>query len=45
MLCELLVLVVRQLVEAEVSGLIGAGRDERSPERLTHRNGYRARAR
>ena len=37
--------VVQQLMEAEVSELIGAERGERAPaERLTHRNGYRARA-
>ena len=36
--------VVQQLMEAEVSELIGAGRGERSEERLTHRNGYRQRA-
>jgi putative transposase len=35
--------VVQQLMEAEVSELIGAERGERSGERLTHRNGYRAR--
>src|SRR5215211_6135056 len=36
--------VVQQLMEAEVSDLVGAGRGERAPEeRLTHRNGYRAR--
>src|SRR4051794_8850009 len=36
---------VRQLVmEADVEGLIGAGRHERSPERLNYRNGYRDRA-
>jgi hypothetical protein len=36
--------VVQQLMEAEVSELVGAERGERSPEeRLTHRNGYRAR--
>jgi putative transposase len=36
--------VCQQLMEAEVSELIGAGRGERVPaERLTHRNGYRAR--
>src|SRR6266496_2179207 len=35
--------VVQQLMEAEVSELIGAERGERNPERLTHRNGYRAR--
>jgi putative transposase len=36
--------VVQQLMEAEVSELIGAERGERTPERLTHRNGYRARS-
>jgi transposase-like protein len=37
--------VVQQLMEAEVSELIGAERGERAPqERLTHRNGYRSRA-
>jgi transposase-like protein len=36
--------VVQQLMEAEVSELIGAERGERSEERLTHRNGYRQRA-
>jgi putative transposase len=42
---ESLVWVVQQLMEAEVSELVGAGRGERAPEeRLTHRNGYRARA-
>jgi transposase-like protein len=36
--------VVHQLMEAEVSELVGAARGERAPEeRLTHRNGYRAR--
>src|SRR6266542_7022608 len=35
--------VVQQLMDAEVSELIGAGRGERNPERLTHRNGYRPR--
>src|SRR5690242_4351764 len=36
--------VCQQLMEAEVSELVGAGRGERAPEeRLTHRNGYRAR--
>lgn len=35
--------VVQQLMEAEVSDLIGAGHGERSEERLTHRNGYRPR--
>jgi putative transposase len=35
--------VVQQLMEVEVSELIGAERGERTGERLTHRNGYRAR--
>ena len=35
--------VVQQLMEVEVSELIGAEHGERSPERLAHRNGYRAR--
>ena len=42
---ESLAWVVQQLMEAEVSELVGATRGERAPgERLTHRNGYRARA-
>src|SRR5438045_8691869 len=40
---ESLVWVVQQLMEAEVSELIGAEHGERSEERLAHRNGYRAR--
>ena len=36
--------VVQLLMEAEVEGLVGAGRHERSPERLNYRNGYRERA-
>jgi transposase-like protein len=36
--------VVQQLMEAEVSELIGAERGERSEDRLTHRNGYRSRS-
>jgi transposase-like protein len=36
--------VVQQLMEAEVSELIGAEHGERNPERLAHRNGYRARS-
>jgi putative transposase len=35
--------MVEQLMEAEVSGLIGAELGERTPDRATHRNGYRAR--
>jgi putative transposase len=30
-------------MEVEVSELIGAERGERTPDRATHRNGYRAR--
>jgi len=40
---ESLMWVVQQLMEAEVSELIGAEHGERNPERLTHRNGYRPR--
>jgi transposase-like protein len=41
---ESLAWVVQQLMEAEVSELVGAARGERAPEeRLTHRNGYRPR--
>jgi putative transposase len=35
--------MVEQLMEIEVSELIGAERGERTPDRATHRNGYRAR--
>jgi len=35
--------VLQLLMEADVEGLIGAGRHERSPERLNYRNGYRDR--
>ncbi len=35
--------VLQLLMEADVEGLIGAGRHERSAERLTYRNGYRDR--
>src|SRR5262245_42444822 len=41
---ESLTWVVQQLMEAEVSELVGAGRGARAPaERPTHRNGYRPR--
>ena len=36
--------VLQLLMEADVEGLIGAARHERSPERLNWRNGYRERA-
>jgi transposase-like protein len=35
--------MVEQLMEAEVSALIGAELGERTPDRATHRNGYRPR--
>ena len=35
--------VARELMEVGVSELIGAGRGERSEDRATYRNGYRAR--
>src|SRR3954470_4743829 len=40
---ESLCWVVQQLMEADVSELVGAEHGERNPERLTHRNGYRPR--
>src|SRR5947208_12212084 len=41
---ESLAWVVQQLMESEVSEVVGAARGERAPEeRLTHRNGYRPR--
>lgn len=36
-------LMMQQLIELEVSEQIGAGQYERSPERVTRRNGYRPR--
>jgi putative transposase len=36
--------VLQLLMESDVEGLIGAGRYERSPERLNYRNGFRERA-
>src|SRR5215213_4263452 len=43
LLRDAVALVVRELMEAEVAQLTGAQRGERSPERLTHLNGYRPR--
>src|SRR5438067_12178331 len=41
---EAVVLVARELMEAEISEEIGAGLGEVAPEsRVTHRNGYRPR--
>src|SRR5215510_16102744 len=36
--------VLQMLMEADVEGLIGAGRHERTGERLNYRNGYRERS-
>ena len=41
---EAVAMVAAQLIEAEISEEVGALRGERSPERLTHRNGYRPRS-
>ena len=41
---EALQVLVEGVMDAEVSARIGAGHGERSPNRLTHRNGYRTRA-
>jgi transposase-like protein len=43
-LAESVAMVVREVMEAEVSALAGAAHYERTPERIAHRNGYRARA-
>jgi putative transposase len=40
---EAVVLIAQQLMDAEISAEIGAELGEVSPERLTHRNGYRPR--
>ena len=34
---------LQRIMDADVDNIIGAARDERSPERLTYRNGYRER--
>ena len=41
---EALRVLVEGIMDAEVSARIGAEHGERSPDRLTHRNGYRSRA-
>ena len=43
LLRDAVALVVRELMEAEVAQLTGAGRGERRAERVTHLNGYRPR--
>jgi putative transposase len=35
--------IYQALIEAELTSVIGAGPHERSPDRLVHRNGHRAR--
>jgi putative transposase len=40
---EAVAMVAAELMEAEISSQIGAGRSERNPDRATHRNGYRER--
>ena len=40
---EAVAVVAAELMEAEISAEIGAGRGEVSAERVTHRNGYRPR--
>lgn len=40
---EAVALVVAELMEAEISAQIGAARGEVSPDRRSHRNGYRPR--
>ncbi len=40
---EGLLVLVQAVMEAEVEAMTGAERGERSPERITHRNGYRDR--
>jgi putative transposase len=40
---EAVAMVATALMEAEISSQIGAVRSERSPDRATHRNGYRER--
>jgi putative transposase len=43
LLREMIGFTAQRLMELEVEGLTGAAHGERSPERMTHRNGYRDR--
>jgi len=43
LLREMIGFTAHRLMELEVAGLTGAGHGERSPDRLTYRNGYRDR--
>ena len=40
LLSEMIDFTTERLMELEVLGMAGAGRGERSPNRLIHRNGY-----
>lgn len=40
---ESVAMVVREVMESEIAARAGAGPYEQSPERVAHRNGYRAR--
>ena len=44
LLREMIGFAAERLMALEVEGLIGAAHGERTPERITHRNGYRERA-
>ena len=44
LLREMIGFAAERLMELEVEGLTGAAHGERSPERITHRNGYRERS-
>ena len=44
LLREMIAFTVERLMALEVEGLTGAAHGERSPDRITHRNGYRERS-
>ena len=44
LLREMMTYVANRMMDLEVEGLTGAAHGERSPARITHRNGYRQRA-
>jgi len=41
-LAEILGVAIQELIEAELTALIGAGHGERTPTRTTQRNGHRS---